>query len=96
VSESGRSSWMLCQNVYPPERPDEQSLSVALAVTDRMLKGRGACRVHGGGFAGTILTFVPQELTAQYTAKMDDLFGQGAARRLRIRSSGADEILGKE
>jgi galactokinase len=92
VNESGRSSWMLCQNVYAAERPAEQGLSVALTVTDRILKGRGACRVHGGGFAGTILAFVPHELTAEYTGKMDELFGERAARSLRIRSSGAGEF----
>lgn len=93
VNKSGRSSWMLLQNVYATERPAEQGVSVALAVTDEILKGKGACRVHGGGFAGTILAFVPHELTAQYTATMDGLFGQAAARSLRIRSSGAGEVM---
>jgi len=96
VNESGRSSWMLCQNVYPPERSAEQGLSVALATTHQILKGRGACRVHGGGFAGTILAFVPHEITSQYIAKMNHLFGQGAARSLRIRPSGAGEMLAEE
>ncbi len=93
VRESGRSSWMLCQNVYPPERPQEQGLSLALTVTEGILEGKGACRVHGGGFAGTILAFVPRDFTAEYVGKMNDLFGEDAARPLRIRSPGAGEII---
>jgi galactokinase len=92
VNESGRSSWMLLQNLYAPERPAEQRLSLALAVSEQMLKGRGACRVHGGGFAGTILAFVPQELTPFYTEKMNDLFGDRASQMLRVRSLGAGEV----
>ncbi|MDP2896782.1 MAG: galactokinase family protein [bacterium] len=92
VNESGQSSWMLLQNLYAPERPAEQGLALALAVTDQMLKGKGACRVHGGGFAGTILVFVPHELTASYTDRMNDLFGDRAAQTLRVRSLGAGEV----
>ena len=92
VNESGRSSWMLCQNVYAPERPAEQPVSVALALTDEILAGRGACRVHGGGFAGTILAFVPHDLTAKYTTKMNEVFGPNAAKALRVRPCGAGEI----
>jgi len=92
VNESGRSSWMLLQNLYAPERPAEQGLAIALAVTDQLLKGKGACRVHGGGFAGTILVFVPQELTISYTDRMNDLFGDRAAQTLRVRSIGAGEV----
>lgn len=93
VNDSGRSSWMLLQNVYAPERPEEQSLSLALALTEQILDERGACRVHGGGFAGTILSFVPGDVAAKYVAKMDDVFGGGAARILRIRPVGACEML---
>ena len=92
VNESGRSSWMLLQNLYAPEQPAEQGLPLALAVTERMLNGNGACRVHGGGFAGTILAFIPQDLTASYVEKMNDLFGDGAAQTLRVRSLGAGEV----
>ncbi len=92
VNESGRSSWMLLQNVYAPERPEEQGVSLALAVTEQVLKGRGACRVHGGGFAGTILVFVPRNTTDEYLTVMNGLFGDGAARVLRIRPQGAGEI----
>lgn len=96
VNESGRSSWMLLQNVYAPERPKEQGLSLALAVTEELLKGKGACRVHGGGFAGTILTFVRRDTTRKYLAKMNELFGENAATALRIRSPGAGEIITAE
>ena len=93
IVESGRSSWMLLQNVYAPERPEEQSLSLALALTEQILGGRGACRVHGGGFAGTILVFVPEDLTGEYVEKMDEVFGRGATKILHIRSIGACEVL---
>jgi galactokinase len=92
VNESGQSSWMLLQNLYAAERPAEQGLAIALAVTDQLLKGKGACRVHGGGFAGTILAFIPHELTAPYTDRMNDLFGDRAAQTLRVRSIGAGEV----
>ena len=87
---------MLLQNVYAPECLDEQGLSLALAVTEELLKGRGACRVHGGGFAGTILAFLPRDTTAEYLAKMNELFGENAARPLRIRYPGAGEIITAE
>ncbi len=93
VNESGRSSWMLLQNIYAPEQPAEQGVSLALALSDEMLRGKGACRVHGGGFAGTILAFVPGELTAEYIQRMNEVFGPGATRTLRVRCRGAGEIV---
>ena len=62
IVESGESSWMLCQNCYTPKSIDVQGITLALAASEALLKGRGAWRVHGGGFAGTIQAFVPDDL----------------------------------
>ena len=90
VVASGESSWKLLQNLYAD--PGEQPLSLALELSRRMLEGRGAWRVHGGGFAGTIQAFVPQGLLEAYRARMDAAFGQGACVPLNIRPVGAYEL----
>ena len=90
VTASGRSSFQYLQNVYTTKNPTEQGLSLALAVTDGFLADKsGACRVHGGGFAGTIQAFVKNEDVDAYCALMDSVFGKGAAMKLRIRPTGA-------
>ena len=91
---SGRSSFEYLQNVYTNKNVAEQGLSLALAVTEGALAGRGcAWRVHGGGFAGTIQTFVRRELAASYAELMDSVFGKGACMLLSIRKEGATRIL---
>ena len=93
VNESGRSSFMYLQNVYTNANVSEQGLSLALAVTDGLLSGKGcAFRVHGGGFAGTIQAFVKRELSEGYTEVLDSVFGQGSVMRLSIRPRGAVKI----
>jgi galactokinase len=92
VNESGDSSWELLQNIYSPRDPAVQGLSLALALTRRFLRGSGACRVHGGGFAGTIQTYVPREALEGYRKEMDRVFGEGAVCPLRIRALGAVEL----
>ncbi len=87
INESGRSSYMYLQNVYAPET--DQSLSLALCLAEKMLKGKGAWRIHGGGFAGTTLNFVPTEDVRAFTEVMDRVFGEGACRVLNIRPEGA-------
>lgn len=88
VNESGRSSWMLLQNCYVPGAT-EQGIALGLALSESVLRRRGAWRVHGGGFAGTLLAFVPDDLLPLYTARMEGAFGVGAARVLRVRQPGA-------
>ncbi len=88
---SGESSWKLLQNVVA--FPKSQPLALALALSQRMLEGRGAWRVHGGGFAGTILGFVPHEMMAEYKKEMDAVFGDGACRPLYIRPVGSCEVV---
>ena len=91
---SGRSSFEYLQNVYTNKNVKEQGLSLALAVTEGALGGRGcAWRVHGGGFAGTIQTFVRRELAKEYAALIDSIFGKGACMLLSIRPVGATAIL---
>lgn len=91
IVESGESSWKLLQNVYVGGSKD-QSLALALELSRRMLEGKGAWRIHGGGFAGTILTFVPLEMLKEYTAAMNEVFGDRACTVLGIRSQGAVEV----
>jgi galactokinase len=90
VVESGRSSWMLCQNCYAD--PAHQGIPIALETSARILGARGAWRVHGGGFAGTILAFVPAELLGRFTEAQCALFGPDACRCLSIRPRGAGMI----
>ena len=93
INLSGRSSFMYLQNVYTVKNVAEQGLSLALAVTDGALAGRGcAFRVHGGGFAGTIQVFLRRDLVADYCKKIDAIFGEGAAMRLRVRPLGAVKL----
>ena len=93
VLASGASSFQYLQNVYTTKNVSEQGLSLALALTDGLLSGKGcAWRVHGGGFAGTIQAFVLRELSEDYAAVMDSVFGEGAAMRLSIRPRGAVHI----
>ena len=90
---SGNSSFRYLQNVYTNQNPSEQGLSVALALTEGYLAGKGgAFRVHGGGFAGTIQAFVKNEHLAGYVSLIDSVFGKGAAMPLNIRPAGAVKL----
>ena len=90
ICASGDSSFKYLQNVYTTINVAEQGLSLALAVAEGALSGRGcAWRVHGGGFAGTIQVFVKNELAEDFRQKMDAIFGEGAAMMLNIRPAGA-------
>ncbi len=93
IIESGQSSFMYLQNVYPPNDLTHQSLAVGLALSEQMLKDRnGAWRVHGGGFAGTIQAFVPLDYAESYINEMESVFGADSCYQLRIRSVGGFEI----
>ena len=93
VSESGRSSFEYLQNVYTTKNVKEQGLSIALALADGYLSGKGAAiRVHGGGFAGTIQAFVKNEDAQGFVSYMERVFGEGAVMALRIRPVGAARI----
>ena len=88
VTQSGQSSWMYLQNVATYRDCADQPVAVALAVAQHLLGGKGACRIHGGGFAGTIQAFVPLEQLEQFRAGMDAVLGAGACRVLSIRPVG--------
>ena len=87
VNRSGDSSWKLLQNVYA--RPAEEQMALGIELSRRFLKGAGAARVHGGGFAGTIQAYVPADCLAAYRLRMESVFGEGCAQPLRIRPTGA-------
>lgn len=88
VTESGYSSWMLCQNVFSCTNVHDQGLAVALAMSENILKGKGAWRVHGGGFAGTIQAFVPNVMAENYIRELETVFGSGSCFKLMIRPVG--------
>ena len=94
ITKSGNSSWKWLQNCYCNETPDEQSITVALALTKLYLDkiGRGVCRVHGGGFAGVIAAFLPKEETEGFTKYIDKALGEGSAYVMHIRPQGAVKV----
>ena len=94
VLESGRASFALCQNVYCSTDVRHQGLSVALALSQSLLRGStGAWRMQGGGFAGTIQAYVPQPLLERYRTAIERVFGAGSCYVLRLREEGAGRIL---
>lgn len=94
VIESGRSSYMYNQNVYPSSAPEAQPLSIGLAIAERLLSGKGAWRVHGGGFAGTMQAFVPDDLLSLYLKEMKAVFGEKSCYVLSVRPCGGVKVLG--
>lgn len=88
VHASGRSSQLLLQNIVPAGATGKQALSYALACAERLLDGEGACRVHGGGFAGTIQAFVPLDRVDGFCKEMNRLLGAESCHRLAIRPVG--------
>lgn len=90
IIDSGRSSYMYLQNVFANN--DDQSLSLALCLAGGLLNGKGAWRIHGGGFAGTTLNFVPTDLVKSFVEIMNRAFGEKACYVLNIRPTGAARI----
>ena len=88
VKQSGYSSYMYLQNVIPAGYKQHQDVAVALALCEHYLRGRGAYRVHGGGFAGTVQAFVPMDLLDSFRAGIDAALGEGACHVLSIRPQG--------
>ena len=92
IRESGFSSWMYLQNVIPAGYVRQQPVAVALGLCEHYLRGKGAYRVHGGGFAGTVQAFVPFELLDSFRAGIDAALGEGACHILSIRPQGGVEM----
>ena len=93
IKKSGDSSYKYLQNVYATSNIDEQSIAIGLAMSDYILKGKGVSRVHGGGFAGTIQAFVPNEILDEYKEGMEKVYGDGCCYVLKIRSFGGYRII---
>ncbi len=94
VKESGNSSWKWLQNCFTTHNPLEQGITLALALTEDYINttGKGACRVHGGGFAGTIQVFLPSENVDGYVKEIESIFGEGAVTKLNIRPFGTIKV----
>ena len=93
VNESGDSSAVFLQNLFCCDIPEEQGIPLGLLLSRKVLSGKGACRVHGGGFAGTIQAFVPKEKVDEYIGTLEGVFGKGACHLLRIRPEGGIRLL---
>ena len=93
VKQSGYSSYMYLQNVIPAGYKEHQDVAVSLALCEHYLQGRGAYRVHGGGFAGTVQAFVPFDLLESFRSGIDAVLGQGACHVLSIRPQGGVEMV---
>ena len=93
VNRSGRSSWMYLQNISTYRDPKNQGLGVLLAAADHLLDGRGAFRVHGGGFAGTIQAFVPLTMLEDFIAGMEAVSGPDSCHVLSFRSVGTCALI---
>ena len=92
VRESGRSSWVYLQNVTVRGSSREQAAAIALALCEQVLGNRGAFRIHGGGFGGTVQAFVPDDLLEAFRARIEQVFGPDSCRVMHIRPVGFTEI----
>lgn len=92
VKESGHSSWMYMQNINPTGAVDTQPVAYALSLCDTLLRGRGAYRVHGGGFAGTVQAFVPHDMLETFKQTIEANLGEGSCHVLNIRPYGGIRI----
>lgn len=93
ITESGNSSLAYLQNIFAASNVSEQGLTVALYLAKQLLGGRGACRVHGGGFAGTIQAFVPNDMLDSFRSEIERVFGEGSCYVLTVRSCGGTRVL---
>ena len=93
INKSGKSSYMYLQNVYPSSMPKNQPLSIALAISDLILNDKGAYRVHGGGFGGTIQAVVPFELKEEYKKVLAHTFDDDSILELVIRPFGTKTLI---
>ncbi|WP_304353189.1 galactokinase family protein [Brachyspira innocens] len=92
MNESGLSSFMYLQNCYSVTSSKNMGVALAICLTKDFLKGEGACRVHGGGFAGTIQALIPLEKAEEYKKYMNSIFGEGSAVKIRVRQAPVCEI----
>lgn len=93
IKASGDSSFKYLQNVYSSHELNNQSVSIGLAISDVVLGEKGVSRVHGGGFAGTIQAFVPNDIVGMYKETIENVFGEGACHILKVRPYGGMRVL---
>ena len=93
IKDSGRSSYMYLQNVYASSIPYQQAVSLTIALCGELLGGRGAYRVHGGGFAGTVQAFVPNDMLDEFKAGIEAVLGEGMCHVLQIRPVGGYRLV---
>lgn len=93
VRDSGSSSYRFLQNAYTTANPAVQSLCIGVALTERLLGRKVGCRIHGGGFAGTIQVFVPTHQLAMYKEEIEKIFGEGACHVLKVRNLGGIKVV---
>lgn len=93
INKSGESSYQYLQNVFATSNVKEQGVALCIGLSKMILKGEGACRVHGGGFAGTIQAFVPNNLVAKYKKGIEKYFGEGSCHVLKVRKYGGMKVI---
>jgi galactokinase len=93
VNESAHSSWEYLQNITPAGEIKEQAVALTIALIRQILGGKGAVRVHGGGFAGTVQAYVPLEMTAEMIEKTEAVLGKGSCHIMAIRPYGGIRVL---
>jgi len=92
VNESGNSSYKYLQNIFFPSEVKTQPLGIGLNIAEATLARKGACRVHGGGFAGTIQAFVPFEILKEFKMNIEIVFGANSCHIIKIRDVGISEV----
>lgn len=92
MNESGESSWKYLQNVIPCGYKEHQDLALAIALSKKLLNGKGACRVHGGGFAGTLQVFVPNDMLDDFIKEVSNKLGKGKCHIIKIRQEGGINV----
>ena len=93
IKASGESSFKYLQNIYSNHNTDQQAVSIALALSEDILGANGVCRIHGGGFAGTIQVFVEDEFVDTYQREIEKYFGEGSCHVLKVRKYGGMKVL---
>ena len=93
IRKSGNSSFKYLQNVYTTRDIQHQNISVALALSESLLRNYGVCRVHGGGFAGTIQAFVKNDFVSNYKEFINKIFGENSCHVLKVRKYGGIKVM---
>ena len=93
IKASGESSYKYLQNIYSNHYVNQQAVSIALALSELILQDKGVCRVHGGGFAGTIQAFVEDGYVEKYKQEIEKYFGKGSCHILKVRKYGGKKVI---